>query len=1304
MTEKTVPDNPDQLSKKLDTCMIRDRLRLSRRLKTVRQRLKKGQPTSRMLGEIKQEIDTSQAERQKRADHLPTPHYPPQLPVAQRREEIAKLIKQHQVVVLCGETGSGKTTQLPKICLEAGRGIGGIIGMTQPRRIAARSISQHLAREMKTRVGGQVGYKVRFTDRMGPETFVKVMTDGILLAEIQGDRFLSQYDTLILDEAHERSLNIDFLLGYLKNLLPRRRDLKLIISSATLDTDKFSRHFHNAPIIEVSGRTYPVELRYRPLGDVPVDPEEMDESDLENGLLKAVDELFGLGPSGDVLVFLPGEREIREMTRILKKRYPTGTEIVPLFARLPLSEQNRVFESGHHRRVVLATNVAETSITVPGIRYVVDSGLARISRFGGRSQVKRLPVERIAQSSADQRKGRCGRLSEGVCIRLFSEADHLDRPKYTDPEILRTSLAAVILQLKAFKLGEIESFPFVDPPEKSAIRGGIRLLEELGALTPDGNLTEIGRQLARLPIEPRLGRMILAGHEQRALTEMLIIASALTLQDPRERPQEKRQAADESHNRWQDPKSDFLSLLKLWNYLKEEEKRAPSKNQFRKGLKEQYLSFPRIREWREIHNQLFQQVEELGLTPNTSEAGYADIHKSILAGLAGHVGLKSEKHEFTGTREMRFHIFPASNLFKKPPLWVVAGELVETSRLYARTVAAIEPEWIEMVAGHLCKKSHSDPHWEKKEGRVVAFERVTFQGLVIIPRRRIHFGPIDPKMARELFIRQALIRGEMRSNAPFFVHNQKLLQEIEELESKSRRRDLMVDEEALVPFFDERLPPEITDVRHFDRWRKQAERKTPRLLFFTREQLMRHAGSGITEDLYPGHLRVAGREYPLEYHFDPGKGGDGLSVRVPLALLNQLPPAPFEWLVPGFLPEKIVALLKLLPKSLRKPLVPLPHTVEKIMPHLKPGRDPLCQALGFAIKQVRGMEISPEAWREDELADHLRINFLVFDPKDGRTVVQGRDLQAIKLSQGGEAKASFQKLPKADFEREKITRWDFDRLPERASFPTEQGEVEGFPALRDEGSRVSLRLMDDPIQAQLSHKEGLIRLFMLQLSQQMRHLGNSVPKDRTLCQAHATLGPCSALKEDILRKGIERVFLPDGSPEIRDGETFQSRLQKGRAHIVTETEKTARLAGSILTPYHGLTKILAHPKSPAIRSAVPEIREHLTHLIAPGFMRHTPERWLKHLPRYLKGISLRLERLNHAPTKDTAKKALIRPLWKVCLERMARHQKNGTHDPELILYRWMLEEFRVSLFAQELGTSVPVSEKRLNQQWIKVKP
>ncbi|MBF0187223.1 MAG: ATP-dependent RNA helicase HrpA [Magnetococcales bacterium] len=1256
------------------------------------------------LSALLKQYDQGIARYQKRVKRVPTVAYPKSFPVSDRRDEIKKLLDRHQVIILCGETGSGKTTQLPRICLEMGRGREGWIGMTQPRRIAARNVTNYVAESFESRVGEIAGYAVRFEDKVNSDSFIKVMTDGLLLNEINSDSLLDQYDTLIIDEAHERSLNIDFLLGYVKRILPQRPDLKVIVSSATLDTEKFSKHFNNAPILEISGRMFPVEVRYRPLISVAAPGEKSEELELMEGIGHAVAELNTPRTPGDILVFLPGEREIRDAGEVLRKTFKEGVEVLPLYARLSPREQQRIFRRGEKRRVILSTNVAETSLTVPGIRFVIDSGLARISRFSGRSQVQRLPVEEISQASANQRMGRCGRLADGICIRLFSEENFNNRVLFTDPEILRTSLAAVIMQMKASRLGEIQHFPFIDPPNPRAIRDALRLLRDLQALNERDRLTQIGKRMARLPVDPRIGRMLIESERRHCVREMLIVAAALSVQDPRVRPSDMTDAADTAHRPTLDNRSDFTGFLTLWKRIISLRQEAPSRSQYRKRLKKAYLSYLRIQEWRDIRDQLKQRMSELKIRVNSADAGYGEIHKSLLVGLVDHVGFKEEKHRFAGVRQSQFHIFPGSGLFAKPPKWIMAAERVETSKLYARTCAKIEPEWIEEVAGHLCSRTYSEPSWQKERGQVVAKERVTLSGLVVHAGRSVNFGTIDPGVSRQIFIQSALVEGHFHSQAPFFLHNRSLIEEVHSLEHRSRRKDLMIDDAELFTFYDARIPEEIVNQKGFDAWRKETESSQPRHLFLDRERLTSDAANQIDLERYPGHLLINGHEIALEYTFNPGHGADGVSACVPLPLLNQIPADAFDWLVPGLIEDKVLALLKGLPKSLRRHLVPIPKTAEACLARLTFQKGPLLSALEEALLESRDLQIPSDAWNRDALPDHLRMNIKVLD--DDRIVAQGRDPIALRRGLTESAKRSFASIPKKEHEKTGLKSWTIGPIATTITLEDGDEMVTGFPGLEDRGQSVSLRIFDDPERADSSHEAGVRRLFLLQLPSQVRFLRDRMKPSSKICLGHASIGPCKQLMDELLNAAVESVFFPGEGREalrkIREAEQFRKRLNKGRSQFARQVETSITEIQEIMVTYLEIRTFIQGAKK-RHRVPPPDALDHLATLMKPGFYLEAPLPWRHHLGRYLKAVKLRLQRWDQSPTKDAGKEALITPHQRAYTLLKERCDRRLFESSELESARWMLEEYRVSVFAPELRTSIPVSNKRLNAQRARIR-
>jgi ATP-dependent helicase HrpA len=1246
--------------------------------------------------------------------------YPPDLPITAKAGVIAAAIRDHPVVIVCGETGSGKTTQLPKIALAAGRGQGGLIGHTQPRRIAARATATRIAQELKTELGGTVGYKVRFTERVSPRCCVKLMTDGILLAETQGDPRLRQYDTLIIDEAHERSLNIDFLLGYVKRLIDRRErpDLRLVVTSATIDAGRFSRHFGDAPVIEVSGRLYPVEVRYHAAGDE--EAERDDEPDLYDAIVDAVDELAREGP-GDVLVFLPGEREIREAADALRKdaarRGGAGrggaSDILPLYARLTAAEQDRVFRPHGGRRVVLATNVAETSLTVPGIRYVVDGGLARVKRYSYRNKVEQLRVEKISKASARQRAGRCGRVANGVCIRLYEEAEFERRPDYTDPEILRSSLAAVILRMKALGLGGIEDFPFIDPPPPRAVNDGYALLAELGALDDARALTETGRQLARLPVDPRLARMILAAKQEDAVAEVLVIAAALSVQDPRERPMERQAAADQKHARFDDEKSDFLAWLALWKWYGDARAAHPSRRSLAAHLHAELLSAVRLREWTDTHAQLVELAAEAGIHPGAHPADYPRVHRALLAGLLGNVGLKTEDGDFyLGGRGIRFLVHPASGVGRKAGRWVMAAEITETTRLYARCVARIEPGWIEAVGGHLLARSHTDPHWEKKPAQAMILERGTLYGIPVYAGRRVPWGPIDPKGARELFIREGLVAGELELRAPFFQHNQRLVREIEALEHKSRRPDVLVDDELLVAFYDREIPAEIWNLPAFETWRREVERTQPRRLFLSRAELMRHEAAGITTEAFPPNVEIDGRRYALDYRHEPGDPRDGVTMTVPLIALNQLNASACDWLVPGLLAEKVERLAKSLPQKLRHRLGPLPAFAAAFLATTPARRQPLTEAIVQYARRALNLALPVDGFRLETLPPYLAMNFVVVD-EHGRQLGMGRSLVQLRAGLGAVAGQRFAEvaaagaaaiaaeLPAAagtpDEVGERFTDWTFGPIEEIAEIRRGAESLIGYPALVDGADHVRLQVMDDPARAAIAYRAGLRRLFMLRLKDQARYLEKNIPGAQAMGLQFMAIGDAETLRPQLVTAAFDRTCMD--APLPRDRTAFDARCEQAKSRVTLVGQEIARLVATILAEHHGLAKKLAS-LAKAFPAQCRDVEAQVKGLAGPRFIEATPWERLQHFPRYLKAASARLDKMRVDPARDARNMNEIGPLLQGYVREVARIARSGaTPDPQVEQFRWLLEELRVGLFTQELRTAVPVSSKRLAKLW-----
>ncbi len=1282
-----------------------------------------------------------------RANPVPPITYPEALPVSARRDEIACAIREHPVVIVCGETGSGKTTQLPKIALELGRGLGaggtGLIGHTQPRRIAASSVAKRIAEELTTPLGEVVGYKVRFQDRLQSGASVKLMTDGILLAETQSDPLLRAYDTIIVDEAHERSLNIDFLLGHLLHILPRRPDLKVIVTSATIDAERFANHFASArgpaPVVQVSGRLYPVEQRWRPF-------EEHKQFDLDDAIAGAVDELWREG-LGDILVFLPGEREIRDAADHLRKhlaaqhRAGPAAEILPLFARLSQAEQDRVFTPGHGRRIVLATNVAETSLTVPGIRYVIDSGLARVKRYSYRHKVEQLQVEPVSQAAAHQRAGRCGRVAHGICIRLYDEAGFAARPRFTDPEILRSSLAGVILRMKSLGLGAVEDFPFLERPPGKAIADGYALLAELGAVDDANELTAIGRELARLPLDPRVGRMILEARQRQALAEVLVIAAALSGQDVRDRPLEQQQAADEKHKPFDDEKSEFIGTLKLWRWIEEgrgvhghagaaTDTHKLSNRQQEQRLRDQFISPRRVREWRDIHAQLHTVVAEHGWRLNTTPATHEQLHCSLLAGLLGNVGVKADDEEhYLGARGIRFWRHPGAHLSKRPGRWIVAAELVETTRLYGRGIATIEPKWIESMAGHLLKKQLLEPHWEKKAGEVVALERATLYGLVLYNDRRVQYANLDPQGAREIFIREALVAGLTEdtwdTRLPFFAHNRKLIRQVQELEHKARRQDVLVDDELIHAFYDAQIPADVTGGAALEKWYRDEVRRRPNLLQLTRDELMRHEAAGVTTAAFPKVVRVGGVDCAASYLHAPGDAKDGLTVTVPIYALNQVADERCEWLVPGMLKEKVVALLKTLPGKPRARLAPLPEFAQAFVDAAPFGDGSLVERLLAAVRERTQLPVQRADFKLEQLPPHLLMNLRVVD-EHGRQLGIGRHLPTLKAELGGQARSAFQalaalklgatappappaspapaasrgvvatverRLPAAEAAPARYTAWTFGELPELMEIRKGGQTLVGFPALIDKTTHVEIEVFDEPEVAAAKHRAGLRRLISLQIREPLKYLEKNIPDLQAMAAQYLSLGTLEELRAQIVDVALDRAFLAEPLPG--DERSFKARVDEGRARLNLIAQEVARLAGTVLAEFAAASRKLKDSRTP--KDVADDVAAQLQRLVPKRFLAETPWAALQHLPRYLKAVVLRLDKWRTDPQRDAQRLAELRPLEQRWVRRVA--ELKGQRDARLDEFRWLLEELRVSLFAQELRTPQPVSVKRLERAW-----
>lgn len=1277
------------LFKQLDDCMLADQGRLRSRLRGLK-KISRAEQRERVEQEIIQSIAQSTQRRSQRLAQLPKPEYPEALPVSQRKQEIADAIAANQVVIVAGETGSGKTTQLPKICLELGRGVSGFIGHTQPRRLAARSVASRIAEEMKTQLGEQVGYKVRFNDKTSPDSYIKLMTDGILLNEIQQDRLLRQYDTLIIDEAHERSLNIDFILGYLKQLLSKRPDLKLIITSATIDSERFSQHFDNAPVIEVSGRTYPVEIRYRSA------EEEAGERDLHERIADAVDELFGEG-RGDILIFMNGEREIRDLSDFLQKRQLRHTEILPLYARLSASEQQRIFHPHGLRRIVIATNVAETSLTVPGIKYVIDPGTARISRYSYRAKVQRLPIEAISQASANQRAGRCGRVEAGICIRLYSETDFNQRSEFTDPEILRTNLASVILQMAALGLGDIESFPFVEAPDTRHIRDGIRLLQELGAIRDQQHtqisLTKQGQELSRIPLDPRLARMLLEARTKGCLTEVAVIAACLSIQDPRERPLDAQQKADQAHAQWKDPQSDFVAMLNLWQALREQQK-GLSHNQFRKWCRSQYLSYLRVREWQDVFNQLRLVMHDMKAELNQEAADYASLHQAILAGMLSHIGFQDKPQEYLGARNTRFLLFPGTGLGRKRPKWVMVAELVETSRLFGRHVAQIEPAWVEPLAQHLVKRSYSEPHFAQKQQDVIAWEKQTLYGLTIVPKRAVSFGKIKLPEAREIFIRQGLVERNLQSRQAFYQHNCRQINSIEEMEAKVRRRDILLDDEQLYQLYDERLPTDIYNRIRLDSWLKKAEPAVAEALKFAPEQLMIRAG-GISEQDYPREWQYGNLALKLEYHFEPGQQLDGVVVRVPLSLLNQLQPEAFMWQIPALREELVVALIKALPKQLRRNFVPAPDYARACLERMTEQDldEHFLSAVTCRLKQIAGMPLDESIWVLDTLPSHLQIKYRLVDDK-GATLELSSDLELLKQQYAAKAKAALvQNEPKQALQS--ATEWVFGELPQTVKRKRDGYQVQLYPALRDDKEHVVLDYFDDQAAAERCHRRGLRRLLLLSIPSPRSHLQKQLPNKAKLSMYYSPLGRVEELVNDLIDAAADRLLEKVGS--VRSEAEFIAARELVRAELNDEALLIAKPLEQILLIAHAIRNKLKGKIPMQLMFAFGDIQKRLEHLIHKGFLTEYGYEKLEDILRYVQALERRLEKVVVDPSRDRKYMLIANALHSRWQALSGQRRIMREHQAQLLRIRWLLEELHVSFFAQTLGTAEPVSEKRVSQ-------
>ena len=1285
--------NAADLHRRIDQCMQADRHRLRRRVKSVAGKSSSDDSAASLL----KDIDASLATLAARKATQPTPQYPDELPVVQQRDAILEALSKHQVIILCGETGSGKTTQLPKMCLEFGLGIAGFIGHTQPRRIAARSVSARIASELGSSVGEAVGFKIRFTDQVSDRTCIKLMTDGILLAEIQRDPFLNQYDAIIIDEAHERSLNIDFLLGYLKTLLPKRRDLKLIITSATIDPMRFSRHFNDAPVILAEGRTYPVELRYEPPAQSTEN--ELDDVDLPEAIVQACETLIK-ERHHDVLVFLPGERDIRELADLFGKQASSSpvlrsVEVVPLFSRLSNSEQNRIFQKHTRPRIVLSTNVAETSLTVPGIRAVVDTGYARMSRYSVRSKVQRLPIEKISQASANQRMGRCGREAPGVCIRLYSEEDFDARPEFTEPEILRTNLSSVILQMASMRLGDINTFPFVESPDSKFINDGYRTLQELAAIDEKRALTQLGRRLAKLPVDPRLGRMLLAAADEACVSEMLIIVSALSVQDPRERPFDKRAAADEMHGEFNDEKSDFVAWLNLWAFLTVQKERL-SNSQFRKMCRQRFISALRVMEWMDVRVQLQRLCKELKLKQNTTEAPYENVHRALLSGLLANVAVKSDKRDYLGTRNRHLSVFPGSGLFKKGPKWMMAAEIAETSKLYARQVAAIEPEWIEPLAEHLLSRTYRDAHWQKKHGTVGAYEQSTLYGLIINPKKRVNYAPINPSESRQIFIRSGLVEGGLKSSGDFYRHNLELLDEVTALEEKSRRRDIVVDPEEMVKFYDAIIPEDVCTAASFEQFRKAYEQDTPRGLYFSREQLLSDESVEISSHDYPDQMEMGSMVLPLRYHFAPGEEDDGVTMIVPVEVVNRVSSDRCDWLVPGLIEEKVTLMIKALPKNMRRNFVPAPDFAKKALANLSLGEGVLTTKLTAQLRAMTGVEVPRTEWDTENLPTHLTMRFQLIDAQ-GKIVRTGRDLNALQEAFLDQVEETLLQFSDASIERDNITDWNFGDLPESVDIEKSGITMQGYPALNAVDGTVGIKLFASEALAHHAMPAGLRGLFRQVLRDEIKYLQRKLPGIDVLTLRFAPFGNKQILIDDIIEAALDDVFVKN-EPWPRTREEFQKRLETRRANLVGKANDICEATAAAFEQHRLVAKRIEGSVSLGWVEAISDIRDQIDQLIYPGFVTATGYNRLKRFSVYFQAMGRRLDAIDQSPDKDRRARAELLPVW----EQFKALADNREHDSEyreqVVALRWAFEELRISLFAQELGTIEKVSVARLESR------
>jgi ATP-dependent helicase HrpA len=1287
-----VPERISQLLSKTAGCLIKDQHPLRASLK----RLRKDNKSSPSLASLEKKINTSLQKVEKRQHNMPAVTYPADLPLSAKVDDIKHAILENQVVIVAGETGSGKTTQLPKLCLDLNRGVKGLIGHTQPRRLAARTVCSRIGEELGREGTSTVAYQVRFQDNSDENTYIKLMTDGILLSETRDDPFLNKYDTLIIDEAHERSLNIDFLLGYLKKLLPKRPDLKLIITSATIDLEKFSAHFSGAPIIEVSGRTYPVNIVYQP-------PEENTDDDLNDQVIRAMQHLKVLGkkepiPYRDILIFLSGEKEIREVAEAIRKDKSLDMEVLPLYARLSNKEQNRAFQSHPRQRVVLATNVAETSLTVPGIGYVIDAGTARISRYSVRSKIQRLPVEAVSQASANQRAGRCGRLCPGTCIRLYSETDFQGRPEYTDTEITRTNLASVILQMLVLRLGDIEDFPFVDPPENIAVKDGFQILEELGAVNKR-SITPLGRKMARFPVDPRFSRILIESASRGCLQEVLVIVSAMSIQDPRERPLNMQKAADELHARFHHPESDFVSWVKLWDFFNEQ-RQAFGRNKLGKFCRSNYLSWLRMSEWRDVHRQLRLVSQELKLTINSEKADYEQLHQSLLSGFVSHVANLFDNNTWLGARNRKFKIFPGSNLHGKKYSWMLSAELVETSQLFARMNARIEPQWIEKQAGSLLKYEYSEPHWEKKQGRVIAFEKVTLYGLVLAEKRRKAYGVIDPVVSREIFIREGLVSSEVNTRLSFYLYNTKLVQEIEGMEDKTRRKDILVREEDIFQLYDARIPNEVFDQVSLERWVKNLEKAEVEELNFSKEELLVATGDAPDLTDFPDRLNTEHLSLELDYQFQPGTAKDGISVEVPVSVLMQLKEEDLDWLVPGMLKEKCMAMIKVLPKPLRKNFVPVPDVIEQIMPAVKEGKGDLKAVLAHQLQRLKAVTIPSDSWKEYTLPEHLMMNINILD-LNGQLIDSGRSLTRLKEKYAAVSRKAMSDVSGSSVEESGLTDWTFGELKEVHEIHQGGLTVLSWPALVDNGDSVSLKLMDTSHSANSKTRCGIARLYMLKNRQQIKYLQKELLQDPGRLSAMNKFSGRDQLVEQLIMTSYQSAFRLDEQLP-RDKESFEAMYLECRGDLVEISQKLEKLLNKTLDAMAGVIKLLKKYKGIQDLGLIEDINRQIDALVYVDFLVDTPVEVLQDFPRFFQAIVQRLEKYPRQQEKDRQWSGLLAQWWGKYKDRVQQFESAQQSSESLENFRWMLEELRVSLFAQTLGTRYPVSEKRLEKAWTEI--